>query len=184
MRPTWRIAESQDLGTTMTDEEARDIVMALVHTVERQPELSDDGLIEALAGCGMNRQDAKLAVAFVPTAFARVAYMKPDSPIFPKIFEAKDRRGHWIAYWLASQPVYRAAALVAVQTAVHGFLTKEQYTRVAGRSAELGAVSNALCAGSEIRGGVFSPVALIGVSAEEIGKQGRVRCWERWMGRA
>ena len=138
------------------------------------PQADDDDIVNAAVAAGIDRLQAELAVAFLPAAFGRAVIRENTwSADLPDEFRVEDRVGKWVRFRLSDNPTYRAAAdLAEHQRVAH----RPAFSAVARRSAELGAISHAFSAGSDVRGGVFSPIALIRLSAEEI-SQRRLRWW-------
>jgi hypothetical protein len=168
----------------MTEDQARDIVLALVNAVARNPSIEDDDLAKSLMETGYEFTDAELAVAIVPSVFGRLALRRLGAMKFSPYFTVTNHHGRSVRYDLRSHPIYRAAARIAAATEVHGFLTKEQFSPVGGRSAECDAASRLLDSGAKLEGVVFSDLAVIRITAEDVGPKGRVRWWHRFTRRA
>lgn len=154
----------------------RELVAAVAAIFVQNPQAGDSDVVVAAVGAGIDAVEAELAVAFLPSAFARALMREQNwDADLPDAFQVKDRRNRWVRFRLSDSTIYRAAAELAEHQRVSH---RAAFAAVAGRSAELNAIDKALTAGSDVRAGVFSPMALLRVPAEAI-SQRKPRWWNR-----
>jgi hypothetical protein len=113
--------------------------------------LDDGALRRELMTIGMSERDAQRLLAFVPLAFGRVLVDK--LPIrFPETVIVIER-GTERESRLADEPLFT----LAIDLARRGTLTRDQFSALALRSAEMRALNKALNAGSKPEDLLVSP---------------------------
>jgi hypothetical protein len=148
----------------------RDRMLEAVRVFGECASKSDGDLVEALVATGFSSRESEFLVAFLPMAFGRVALENLGRPEFSETVSAETRRGAFVEIPLSVVPIYGAALDLARE--IHmigtGRLLQEQFSAVAGRSAEVNAASSLIDAGGSIDGAV-SKTTLVRLSAEDLG---------------
>lgn len=156
--------------------ETATLVATVAALFVQHPQAEDDEIVEAAVAAGVDPSRAELAVALVPCAFGRAVIRENQwTAQLPDEFRVPDRRGRSVRYRLSQSVLYRAAAMLAEQQRLED---RASFAAVAARSAELNAIGNASAAGSDVRDGVFSPLFLARLPAEDIAQR-RLRWWHR-----
>ena len=133
----------------MTADDARQQVEIAVSVFERDP--TDDEAFDSLVKAGLAEGDAAAMLQLLPLAFGRVLLLEMGVERFEDEFQVKDDRGEWVSFRLSDQPAYREGMKLALAAFYHGALPRTAFAAVATRSAEVGAASKALDAGSTIK---------------------------------
>ncbi len=138
----------------------------------------DDGdLINMLMEAGHPREFAERLVAFLPIAFGRVVIAhigEMDLSDEYLVTETNSRHS------LLNEPVYTSALAFATGAYQSGILSRDCFSAVATRSAELSAVNRALNKGADLHGASMGPVVLFGY--ETFGREGWLKRALRWFG--
>jgi hypothetical protein len=134
------------------------IVLAVVRVIGAHSEAEDSDLVLALQRAGLSRNDAELALAFVPLAFGRVVLRRMGVHQFADHFLISGRSGSPITRLLSEESWYTAAERVArahwegrdnsvASSSV--LLSREAAQAVVRRSAEVAVAQELLESGAE-----------------------------------
>jgi hypothetical protein len=124
-------------------------------------QLDEEQQVEALKNAGFEEGEANRLVVFLPLAFSRPALEELGIEHFAPVVGATNADGTPFEVLLARQPEYVVGLEVARKHRRMGFMDQEVFASIAGSSAEIDAVSKALNAGEDIRGGAIAS-ALVG----------------------
>ncbi|MES2449378.1 MAG: hypothetical protein V4610_02320 [Pseudomonadota bacterium] len=116
--------------------------------------------IAALLARDFSPGEAHRLVAFLPLAFGQPIVEEFGARIAPTI-SVPTPNGGWIDATLARQPEYVGALALARRHRRSGRMDHVVYQGIAGSSAEIDALSNALNAGTDLSGAVVA-AALVG----------------------
>ena len=133
-------------------------IILAAETLVRNWHVNEDGQIAALKGDGFAEGEAERLVAFLPMAFSRPVLEELGIDQFDTEVTGRDADGNWVSAELMRQPEYAAALKLARKHRAKGAMDHEVYKLIAGSSADIDAVSNALNQGREVAGGVISSV--------------------------
>jgi hypothetical protein len=145
----------------MSVHDARQQVEIAVSVFAKNP--TDVEALDSLVKAGLAEGDAAAVLQLVPMAFGRVLLLEMGVTSFEDEFHVKDDKGDWVPFRLSDQPAYCEGMKLALAAFYHGALPREAFAAVATRSAEVGAASKALDAGSTIKGGTLGAAAVWGV---------------------
>ena len=134
----------------------RDALQRAVAVFRNNPQADDSELVDALCAAGIERSVADAVVVFLPIAFTRVVMQKSGVTFSDAYIRARSDGTFSRELSLHEHPVFVAAT----QLAVAG-ISPDDLTAVAIRSAEMGAINNALHAGSQLADLVMSPVVVM-----------------------
>lgn len=123
--------------------------------------------LSALQAAGFSAQDARVIADTLPEAFALPA-MEELGVVVDEWASVKNSDGKWVRVSLAKCSFFRGALELAREHRASGTLPQSTYRAIAERSAQVTAVSKALNAGSNVKGGNLS-VSLISAFAEDFG---------------
>lgn len=146
-------------------------VMDTIGIIARQPEASEDELVEALQAQGYSRVDAEKLNVFVPSALAWIVLKQLGLAHLPDHFLAADTRGQLVEIPVADQHYFTAALNLAYSTFENGWsedLPRSAYEAVAARSAEMGIANNVLNQGGSLEGATLQPLQLLRLYAEHL----------------
>jgi hypothetical protein len=119
----------------------------------------DEALTKVVESKGYKKELAERFVAFLPIAFGRIVIAQIADVSFTLNYKVKETSNE---YSLTNEPIYNLAHDLAVESYEKGRITREVYSAIALRSAELVAVNKALNAGEDINGANFSTIVLFG----------------------
>lgn len=167
-------------------------VLRVVEIITGQPDIADNEVVALLVAEGVGRVDAELLVRFVPSALSQPVLKRLGIVFSFDFYIARTKAGRVVHFPLAAEHYFTAALawaeeLLAQEPAARP-ITLEAYNAVAGRSPEMDGINKLLeHSGPEgVRGAVVGPLALGGVTAEEITASrpggGRGRPWWRFWG--
>lgn len=122
-------------------------------------EREDCELVTELVKRGLALEDAERVVALLPIAFGREVIRRIGKVEFSDVFTINSKTG---IFQLSEEPIYRAAAAIADSSSDFPVVSKEDFSTIALRSAELSAANKALNALGDISGAEFGPVVLWG----------------------
>ncbi|UTY59839.1 hypothetical protein [Massilia sp. erpn] len=122
-------------------------------------EHEDGELVKMLVGHGLPLESAERLVAFLPIAFGRRVIRQLGAVKFSDSFSIRDKVG---LFQLSEEPIYRMAVEVAESISDYPGVSREAFSAVALRSAELSAANKALNAEESIDGAEFGPVVFWG----------------------
>jgi hypothetical protein len=117
--------------------------------------------VAALQRDGFDEGEAWRLATLLPIAFGRPVLETLGVRRFAKAVTARDADGALVTADLTRQPEYAVGLRLARRHRRQGVMDHDVYTRIAGSSAEIDAVSKALNAGVDIRGAT-SASSLIG----------------------
>lgn len=152
-------------------------VLEIARLIHAHARLEDDDLVQRLRADGLSEMEAELAIIFLPIAFGRPILLKAGVEDFAKTYLVQDRTGAWVEHALADEPWFRAALRVGVSTVTHGYSAdgcmgetagRAEFQSVMSRSPEVGAISQLLDAGEDVRGATFQPLRLLRITAEAL----------------
>lgn len=154
-------------------DEVEKVIASVARLFVQFPHDTDDEIAERAAQGGVNLAAIELAIAFLPCAFGRALIREQGwTARLPDEFRARSSSGKYQRFRLSENAFYRAAA----ELAEHQRLShRDSFAAIAARSAEINVISKAR-SGSDIAGGVFSPVFLVRVDAEDV-HQRKLRWW-------
>lgn len=160
-------------------DETENVVDNVARLFVQFPDDTDGEVVERTSQGGVSLVAIELAIAFLPCAFGRALIREQHwMARLPDEFRARSRSGKYVRFRLSENPIYKAAA----ELAEHQRLARrEWFAVIAARSAEINAINKAWSAGSDVTGGVFSPVFLVRVDAEDV-RQRKLHWWQpmRW----
>jgi hypothetical protein len=165
-------------------------VLRVVDLITARPDIREDEVVAALVAEGVGPVDARLLALLVPCALAHPMLRRLGVTGFPGYYAVRRRSGRLVYLPLAGEHYFTAALAWAEaafdQDPADRPLSLEAWNAVAGRSAEMDCVNNMLASHGEegLRGAVFSPIVLGGITAEEIAASrqgdGQPRPWWRF----
>jgi hypothetical protein len=172
------VTQLQFMARKLSDLVTRDRLLAAVRVFGERP-ADTDALVDALIAAGFGNLESEMLAVFLPLAFGRVALERVGRIDFVETVSARTRRGQWVNIPLHDVPTYVAALALARESYRTRILAEGQFAAVAGWSAEVNVVSDALYKELSIDGAALA-TALHRVSAEDLG-YGNVwsRLWER-----
>lgn len=149
-----------------------------VALIATKPTLDDQALRQFLEKQQLSPHDASRAVAFVPLAFGRVL-LRSLGVTFDDaaLIETNGQRRE---VQLSSEPVFAEATRLAEDAFTQGTLSKELFTAVAMRSAEVAAVNAALNAGHPAQSLVTAPPVLAIAEDAKIAEAAAKPWWRFW----
>ena len=124
----------------------------LVRIASEEADLDDVALMERLVSAGVARRRAWRLVTFVPLAFGRYVLEEMNIQVQATYLQRNDR-GRDTRRRLRDEPEFRAAADHLLD-----FSERPGFKELAGRSAEIDALSNALKAGDKPENGTMAEV--------------------------
>lgn len=144
---------------TTNDEATRNLVRAAVETIGAAPiGTPDEVLLPKLQAKGIPRDEARLLLVFLPTAFGRIVLSRMGVARFSDHAHVVPTGGKPFDIYLSSQPLYVIASEIAASAHKLGY-GKDVFGAIAARSAEVSAVVRAEKQGSKIQGGTIeSPI--------------------------
>jgi len=125
-------------------------------TLARTLELGEDEQVAALKREGFDEGQAHRLVAFLPMAFSRPVLEELGVRHFVSEVTAREPDGTLVSAELMRQPEYAAGLKLARSHRTRGVMDHEVYKLIAGSSADIDAVSNALNEGRDIVGGTIA----------------------------
>ena len=149
-------------------------VLQVVDLMAARPDISDEDVVAALVRDGVGEVDAELLVRFVPCGMAFALLRLAGLKEFPSTFQIKNAAGGWVELPLSTEHYFSAALVVGFDVTTRGYtdrITKEVFTTVTMRSAEMNAVNRYFeSEGTRegLAGSTFSPPTFIGITAEQI----------------
>src|SRR5262249_46017374 len=167
-------------------------VLRVVAIIAARPDTADTEVVAQLVAEGVGRVDAELLVRFVPSALSQPLLKRLGVGFCFDFYVARTRAGRVVHLPLAAEHYFTAAlawaeGLLGQEPAARP-ITREAFHAVAGRSPEMDCANQLLERGGPegVRGAVGGPLALGGVTAEEIAASrsggGRGRPWWRVWG--
>ena len=121
--------------------------------------------LAALIAYGFSAGEANRLIAFLPMAFSRPIVEELGAQVVSTV-SVPTPEGGWIKALLMRQPEYAGALALARRHRREGRMDHEIYKLIAGSSADIDALSNALNAGYEIKGSILAS-ALVGDACAE-----------------
>lgn len=155
-------------------EEALSRVMQVVDLIAAQPDISDADAVAALVHEGVGEVDAELLVRFVPCGMSFALLKLLGVTKFPSTFQVQDGSGGWVELPLAAEHYFCTALAIGYDGTNRGYtdrITKEVFTAVTIRSAEMNAVNNYFESGGTREGlaeSTLGPPTFIGITKEQI----------------
>ena len=156
-------------------EHETDHACALAGVMDALPLLADDldedEVAAALQQQGYSRRDAEKLTMFVPSAFSWVVLKRLGIASLPNHFIAFDEDDSAVKVPVVDQHYFTAALTLAYETFEHGWSTavpRSTFERVAGRSAEMDAVNQALELEGSVEGATIQPLQLFRLSAGDL----------------
>lgn len=138
--------------------------------------ISDEDLENrVLELCG-ERMLARRFIDCLPEAFGLVFVPHLANVNLPSTFSAKDRRGKWMEFEFAMEPIFLEAMRLGAELYHAG--PRKTFSNIVQRSAIVEVVNKALNDGSSLEGATLSGPALIGIPAETYLQQQKSR-WQR-----
>jgi hypothetical protein len=110
---------------------------------------------------------ARRLIDWIPEAAAMVLIPHICSVKLPETFSARTKRGRWVEFGFAAEPIVAATVIIAIE-ALHSE-RKQHVLNFASRSSMMDTINRALAEGESldsIGGGVLSGPALNGIPAE------------------
>jgi hypothetical protein len=137
----------------------RDTILRNVDVFLDAPDQNDQQLVAILLKKGVQIETAERFVAFLPIAFGRAVLERMGAVKFSDTFVVKETGKQ---YRLTDEAIFNEAQALANESFQTGVMSKDMFSAVAMRSAELRAANNALNQGTKIDGAPFSPVVIWG----------------------
>lgn len=122
-------------------------------------EHEDRELVKVLVGSGLPLGSAERLIAFLPIAFGRTVIRKLGTVKFSDSFSIQNKVG---LFQLSNEPIYRMAVEVAESISDYPEVSRDVFSAVALRSAELSAANKALKEEESIDGAEFGTVVFWG----------------------
>ncbi|MBA2227283.1 hypothetical protein [Thermogemmata fonticola] len=168
-------------------------VLRVIEIIANRPDISNEELVEQLVSDGIDPVDAHLLMAFVPTALSYPIVVSMGASNLPWYYTVGKRPGsrRLVLLPLKEEHYFTAALqwvteLLAMDPAARP-ITLEAFNAVVVRSPVLDAANGMIenYGRDALRGGVFAPLVICGVTAEEIEASRRAfrskrRWWQFW----
>jgi hypothetical protein len=139
---------------TLTDEQVVAAAIIIAHGLERE---DPDGkaTIAELQAAGFDEAQAHRFLELLPMAFSRPV-LEHFGVKIGKTVGASPLDGEMVHFRLDRQPEYVAGVALARRHRASGCMPQWVYERITGSSAEVDAISQALNAGSDVKGGALA----------------------------
>jgi hypothetical protein len=154
---------------TLAPTNARDAILIAVEIIAQSPSIGELELVAALERKGFSHLHAEKLCVFIPSAFTWALLKRMGVDSFPNHYRALDRYGKGVSLPIANERYFNAALQLACDRLEHGWsgaLTKDQFQSVVVRSAEYGALNQALHAGKALEGAKVGPFCIVRIPAE------------------
>jgi hypothetical protein len=126
--------------------------------------LSAEEVESSLRGLVKDPTLARRLIDWIPEAFAYALVSHSWNVKLPKRFKVENRQGDWESFEFQCEPCFASAIRAGLDMYHSG--PREQFGRIASKSATLASINKALNAGAEINGAELGALKMFGIPAE------------------